>query len=196
MKVIFLDIDGVLNNEKHAHEMLEKVKSGEISEDLCDSRWDLPYEGTLLPLQKIIQETGAIIVLSSTWRLSRKRINQLNEIFKEYNFQISDTTEDGVWIDWLVEMGFDPSKCYHKYANKYDEEYTTDRGAEIMLWLRNHSNVESFVILDDDIADIKPYYTEEHVQTDFYGEALNMECAEKAIKILNKGDYENEIMAL
>ena len=40
----------------------------------------------------------------------------------------------------------------------------------------------------DFVADIEPYYTKEHVKTDFYGDALNMECAEKAIKILNKGN--------
>ena len=188
MKVIFLDIDGVLNSAKHVHELWDKKESGEISKDTYWEINDLPYEGTLKPLQKIIQETGAIIVLSSTWRLSHDRIVKLNTIFSNYNFQISDTTDHTVWVDWLVEMGFDPSKCYHKYANKYGEEYTTDRGAEIMLWLRNHSNVESFVILDDDIADIEPYYTKEHVKTDFYGDALNMECAEKAIKILNKGN--------
>ena len=187
MKVIFLDIDGVLNSAKHIHELWDKKESGEISVDTYWKINDLPYEGTLLPLQKIVQKTGAIIVLSSTWRFSHGKINQLNQIFKDYGFQIADTTDDGVWDSWLVDMGFDFNKCYSKHTNKHGEKYTTDRGAEIMLWLHNHPDVESFVILDDDIADIKPYYTEEHIQTDFYGEALNMECAEKTIKILNKG---------
>ena len=53
-----------------------------------------------------------------------------------------------------------------------------------MLWLNNHPEVTNFVILDDEILDIKMYYPNNYVQTDFYGEALNMECAEKAISIL------------
>ena len=33
MKVIFLDIDGVLNSAKHIHELWDKKESGEISVD-------------------------------------------------------------------------------------------------------------------------------------------------------------------
>ena len=184
MKVIFLDIDGVLNNEKHAKEMFNKVKQGELESDIYYSCWDLPYKDTLLPLQKIIKETGAKIVLSSSWRFSHDRIVKLNTIFSTYGFQVFATTDNGAWISWLEELGFDTTKCHRKYTNKYNEEYTTDRGAEIMLWLNNHPEVTNFVILDDEISDIKMYYPNNYVQTDFYGEALNMECAEKAISIL------------
>lgn len=63
---------------------------------------------------------------------------------------------------------------------------TGDRGAEIGLWLYNHPDVESFVIFDDEDVDITPYFPNNYIKTDFYGEGLNMKLADKAIEILNK----------
>ena len=86
----------------------------------------------------------------------------------------------------LKKLGFDLRKCHSSYTERDTERrYTTDRGAEIAYWLSQHPKVESFVILDDDIVDIKHYYTKEHIQTDFYKDALNMDCAKKAVEILN-----------
>jgi len=186
MKVIFLDIDGVLNSENHAKEMF--ALKDENPQKFYNT-WDLPYEGTLKPLQRIVESTGAVIVLSSTWRLGR--IPLLNKVFKPYGFQIIDRTCYGVSLKKLQELGFDTDKCYDaqyrdfKFNNSCNIN-TYDRGAEIMLWLSEHKDVESFVILDDDWLDIEPYYTKEHVQTDFYNWGLTEELADKAIKILNK----------
>lgn len=187
MKVIFLDIDGVLNSENHVKELKALVEQGKRTEKVF-RRWDLPYKGTLLPLQKIINETGAEIVLSSSWRHNPDRIRKLNNCFRRYGFQITDKTCYGVDLKEVVEMGFDVDKCYsvHDYSNgKPSEKWTSDRGAEIAYWLKQHPEVESFVILDDDVADIDQYYEKQHVWTDFYDWALTFEKAEQAIKILN-----------
>jgi histidinol phosphatase-like enzyme len=53
MKVIFLDIDGVLNSE----EFLKKNKNEAIDRN------------NVSILKKIIDKTGAFIVMSSAWRL-------------------------------------------------------------------------------------------------------------------------------
>jgi len=54
LKIIFLDIDGVLNSLKYDRN--RTVKQGNIDE-------------TRLPLlKKLVDETGALIVLSSSWR--------------------------------------------------------------------------------------------------------------------------------
>ena len=184
MKVIFLDIDGVMNSENHAKELY--ALKDENPEKYYDN-WDLPYEGTIIPLKRIIDTTGAIVVCSSTWRYGR--IPLLNKIFKPYGFQIVDKTCHGVYIKDLIELGFDPKICY-SISDRYDghpsEKWTSDRGAEIAYWLKQHPEVESFVILDDDYADIDQYFEANHVWTDFYDWGLTEEKADEAIKILNK----------
>ena len=82
MKIIFLDIDGVLNSENHGIEMYKQMKAHELDENTYYHTWDLPDEDTLLPLKKIVDATGAKIVLSSSWRLLKGRREQLNKIFK------------------------------------------------------------------------------------------------------------------
>ena len=184
MKVIFLDIDGVLNSENHVKELKALVEQGKRTEKVF-SRWDLPYKGTMLPLKKIIDETGAKIVLSSTWRNIPRRVKQLNSCFKRYGVEIYDKTCRGIYADELEKLGFDLEICHTVYTDPTHRKYTLDRGAEIASWLSEHPEVESFVILDDDVADIDQYYEKQHVWTDFYDWALTFEKAEQAIKILN-----------
>ena len=197
MKVIFLDIDGVLNSENHAKEMYAMMKEGKMTEKKFHKTWDLPYEGTLKPLKRIVDSTGAIIVLSSTWRIGGFKgilVNKLIKCFKPYDLVITDlTTTRGVSLEKLKELGFDSRDCYSicDYADgKPTDKYTDDRGAEIALWLSEHPDVESFVILDDDVADIDQYYKANHVWTDFYDWGLTEEKADKAIAVLNKEDFE------
>ena len=192
MKVIFLDIDGVLNSETHAKEISKLRKAGKATDKDLD-RWDYPYEGTMLPLQKIVKETGAKIVLSSSWRTIDERVKVLENIFKDYDLAIMDKTCYMVLLDDLKKTGFNINKTWDAKYRKRDEwindfykYHTSDRGAEITMWLVDHPDVESFVILDDDYVDIQPYFKEQQVRTDFYGDALTMELANKAIEILNK----------
>ncbi len=191
MKVIFLDIDGVLNSENHAIELHKLVEEGKLDKEKYYATWDLPYKDTILPLKKIIDQTGAVVVLSSSWRLLDSKFKQLNKIFSKYGFQIIDKTCRYVSLAKLQEIGLDPDKCwdaqYRNFnINNWHNSATSDRGAEIAVWLHEHSDVESFVILDDDWADIEPYYTKEHVQTNFYEWGLTEELADQAIEILNK----------
>ena len=187
MKIIFLDIDGVLNSENRFKELKALIEQGKRTEKAL-SRWHLPCKDTLRPLQKIIDETGAKIVLSSSWRRDPDQIRKLNNCFRRYGFQITDKTCRGVYLKEVAEMGFDVDKCHsvHEFSNgEPSEKWTSDRGAEIAYWLKQHPEVESFVILDDDVADIDQYYGKQHVWTDFYDWALTFEKAEQAIKILN-----------
>ena len=121
-KVIFLDIDGVLNDDDYTgikvHE--DKVKL----------------------LAKLVDETGADIIISSSWRYhirqyilkisegeeipqSMKSERLLASLFEKYNLKIS---------------GFTPELSSGPDA----------RPMEIRAWLTNQINIESFVILDDD----------------------------------------------
>lgn len=186
MKVIFLDIDGVMNTEPRMRELYKQWEDGKITRKEYFRLHDAPFDGTILPLKRIVETTGAKIVLSSTWRSTQERIDQLNRCFGEHGFGIFDITCKGVNHSRLKLCGFRPVNCYdHGYEGAHAIT-TYDRGAEIANYLYEHPEVESFVIIDDDDMDIKPYYPDRLVQTDFYSTGLDERHADKAIEILNR----------
>lgn len=166
MKVIFLDIDGVMNNTNHAVEMYNKYQNKEITYTEYNNAviHDYPYNEPLKLLKEIVDKTEAKIVLSSSWRNLRGRIEKLNEIFAPYGYSIIDSTPDRVTLEQLQLCGFAIENSFaYKIAMKYEgtAQYLKkigDRGAEIAWWLYNHPEVESFVILDDDYEDISQYF--------------------------------------
>ena len=89
MKVIFLDIDGVLNNEAHIvkiHELLGKEQYLDLLRKITELPFD--YRSCEL-LQEFIKTTNAEIILSSTWRLKPEAPN----IIKRYaGIEIKDIT--------------------------------------------------------------------------------------------------------
>lgn len=80
VKVLFLDVDGVLNSR----EFFENRESKSICLD--ESRFPL--------LQEIINKTGAKIVLSSTWRYNFDfhSYQQLPQMLAKYKMEIMDFT--------------------------------------------------------------------------------------------------------
>ena len=100
MKVIFLDIDGVLNSAEYDRQRTEK---------------DGNIDTTRLPLLKdLADETKAVIVLSSSWRKLWERDvcqfeegKEINRIFNLYGLEIYDKTpvlgsrktEIGAWLE-------------------------------------------------------------------------------------------------
>ena len=155
MKIIFLDIDGVLNSE-----MYEWSRG----EDRADNRIDLSRVSLL---KDIVSATDAKIVLSSTWRLDWNKSPELcgedgeyiNQCLAQYGLFIIDKTPFNSMID--------------------------DRRREILTWLSSHrGEVESFVILDDINCGWEEL-DRRVVVTDPYGYGLNEEHVKKAIKLLN-----------
>ena len=106
MKVIFLDIDGVLN---------DFTKSGDIWDDT-------PRDIHLRCLKNIVDETGAEIVLSSTWRLFRSTKKIVEDCLAKFDMKLFDITKE-----------------------------LKNRAEEITEWLSRHPEVDRFVILDDEI---------------------------------------------
>lgn len=157
MKIIFLDIDGVLNSEnwyksnKSSTLKIEDEKQKFISDSFDPECWKY--------VEKLISETGAKIVLSSSWRLY-----DLESTVKEY----TGTAFQPI-IDNLIGVtpGF-MSRC---------------RGMEIKLYLRSLSEQpESYVILDDDrdmFESQRPYFVHINDET-----GITENDYKKALKIL------------
>ena len=122
MKVIFLDIDGVLNNY-HTLGMDRYVPKPLIEGDAFHDHLS-PY--CMRALNDIINTTGAKVVVSSTWRYGETN-KRLQALFEAYGFK-------GEVIGSTPSLG--------------DKE----RGYEIQMWLNDNKklNIESFVIIDDD----------------------------------------------
>ena len=100
MKVIFLDIDGVLNTEQTFIDIHNEWKvTGNRRIEIDEFRVQF--------LKRIVEETNAKIVLSSSWKIFYKKENnilipefkaaiQLNEILNKYNLEIYDITPRGI----------------------------------------------------------------------------------------------------
>jgi len=129
-KIIFLDVDGVLN---------------------CDDTWDTEHEegfATLDPtmcdrLASIVNATGAMIVLSSTWRTAKP---------KGYGGWATDPTNEWLCMpkltEWLAERGM----TIHSHTPDLNEgRGGICRGHEISSWFSDHPEFADadFVILDD-----------------------------------------------
>lgn len=189
-KVVFLDIDGVMNDEETILKLIHENPN--INDDDC-LHSDYPSEQHLLQLKKIIDETGADIVLSSSWRIGGWEgimVKIILNCFEWHGLTLKDLTPQGVSFERLQEMGFKPENCYDgryrkEHLNCEYKKKTWDRGAEIASWLYDHPEYTKFVILDDDSVDIKPYYPKQLIHTT-YKKGLTDELTVKAIKILNK----------
>lgn len=85
MKVIFLDVDGVLNSYTFATEMLDAEGVSIYNKDILDDR-------CLACLKQIVQRTGAEIVLSSTWRKTADSRSNLTSQLEKYGLSIHSDT--------------------------------------------------------------------------------------------------------
>ena len=125
MKVIFLDIDGVLNytqwyvSDRNPGNL--DGKEGDI-DPLCADRVNF-----------ICEKTGAKIVLSSDWRISWPHC--------------IDRLEKGGIGQGLV-IGKTPEHMWVEHCGKDFLDYTS-RGSEIDDWLSRHPECDRYVILDD-----------------------------------------------
>lgn len=112
MKIVFLDVDGVLNNKRYIEKCYRR--NGHKPMSMYCTPFD-PYN--LKNLAKIVRKTDAKIVLTSTWRLDDKHMAVLRARLAEYGLQIHDTTDSFIEsgranqiIEWLRN---------HKYIENY-----------------------------------------------------------------------------
>lgn len=148
-KVIFLDIDGVLNashnyvkNWKSQKDWLEfsKKHQAEAEELGITMAFHMPIQYSIGWLNELIEETGAKVVISSTWRGRGAAYMQ-----KVLDFE-------GVVCDVIDETIYNHKQIYEDRVPLYDHfsDYDVLRGEQIKLWLSQHPEVKKYVILDDD----------------------------------------------
>ena len=79
MNIIFLDVDGVLNNLRDAEIHYEKTHK-----PLVGTEWPFSEE-SMKVLRRIVIETDSKIVISSSWRVSKEGRRVLKVELKKYD---------------------------------------------------------------------------------------------------------------
>ena len=153
MKVVFLDIDGVLNSYQYLSRT--SMEDAGIYDELDPQKVDL--------LQKLVVQTGASIVLSSSWRESFENMMPLDYVARSLLAVLKEHS--------LSIYGMTPL-------------LKGQRDGEIRQWLACHSEVDSFVVLDDEHYNWKEL--EAHwVKTSYYV-GLTEQNLQQAVDILNR----------
>lgn len=130
MKVIFLDVDGVLNCARY-------FKTRETPRDLKPK--DIDPERVLI-LHRILEATGAKVVVSSSWRFDEESLALVKEASAPHFLDVTP-----------------------RHAR------FEDRHAEIREWLGAHPEVEKYAILDDD-ACAGVGHVDNFFKTEWYGD--------------------------
>ena len=175
MKVIFLDIDGVMNSTEEMIALYNQYGSS------IDNTLPSPTKCKLL--KQLVDETGAKVVLSSSWRLSLNAIQKLIDLFEPYNLALSGFTCHEVESKKFKNTLYEDIKPKYQHNMSNFGTYIEDRGAEIAAWLLDHPKVSNFVILDDEDSDIKAWFPNNLVKTDLLNGLTEKEVLE-CIKIL------------
>ncbi len=165
-KIIFLDIDGVLVNREA--QMRPRPNGGPAR----------AHEACVAALNHILRQTGALIVVSSTWRAHG--FNGLCSIFESWGIQ----TPWGFTPDLAGRAKPHPLPVPLPEGEGQSDKDNYIRGDEIQTWINcNLDLVGNFVILDDDkdMKQLLPWL----VKTDS-AIGLTMADAERAIKMLNE----------
>lgn len=151
MKVVFLDVDGVLNNLNYAMEIGKGIAENKLilkenpKKGMSMINKLYPHVGntydyfdpdSVKAFNAIMEKTDAMVVVSSAWR-KMHTLDELREHFLKNGMKCEDRVIDitprnlkGIW----------------------------HRGGEIDHWLKEHPEVTHFVILDDnsDMGDHMP----------------------------------------
>ena len=157
MKLLFLDVDGVLNSKSFLQENTHSHK-------MMGSMLNMKQVGMVVD---ILERTEASLVLSSTWRIIAEGRKAINDAFGSIKSHIRL-----------------PIPCTPTYDPDSDQSFKC-RGEEIDSYLRRLKTWPShYVILDDD-HDFLPHQKTFLVNTS-WETGLLAEHAEQAIAILNK----------
>lgn len=168
MKVIFLDVDGVLNSNEVFKKRYEYFQKHNVLLSVFD-------EALVERLSEIVSATGAKVVLSSgcrsDWKngvdnLELERSKELQELFNKYGIEV---------------VGITP--CIPR-TYQQDEKYTSWRENEIKYYLDTHPDIECFCVIDDESFDLQSL--EEYLVKTSKQYGLQEEHVEKAIKLLKK----------
>jgi hypothetical protein len=160
MKVLFLDIDGVLNG----HDWDDEAKS-------CNIRRECVKH-----LNRVVSETGCRIVVSSSWRYMVHG-GQMTLTGFWYMLRTHGLTGHGSQV--IIDV-----------TRKDDEPVNPDdlfeRGRQVGEWLSEHQGIEAFVAVDDEDLGFSEYDIQAVITDGAVG--LTDADADRLIAMLGRAD--------
>ena len=161
-KVIFLDIDGVLNSNFWNEDHQKEISDGKY----------IDTEKVKL-LAKLVNRSDASIILHSGWRFWFD--SDLKPMRPEAGYLESLLGDEGISV-----AGMTPDLTTEEIRKT--KKFSKVKADEILMWLKNHPDVHSWVVLDD--LELHNAEIEQHqVKTDAEHGLLETDV-EKALEIL------------
>lgn len=139
MKIIFLDIDGVLNcQEAYINGFCKRTDN--YGQDF--------YPPSMNLLNQLIEETNAKIVISSTWRKSGLEVMQEMWKHRKMAGEVIDVTPRLFYID----------ETHYRIPRGIEiDAWLDNKGFSHIFWSKEHqkeyldkSEIENYIIIDDD----------------------------------------------
>ena len=162
-RIIFLDIDGVLNT---------KWWYTQMNRNTPKDKYGYAFDPKAVAnLKRIVEETGADIVISSSWKSFG--FSELEEMWTDRGLpgKLIGITPNSVSDELLLEADIDSIELFHI------------RGEEIKEWLTKHGKQVSHYAIIDDMDNMLPEQQPHFVHTN-PEVGITKEDAEKAIEIL------------
>lgn len=143
MKVIFLDIDGVLNSEDLARKRIADFRGWN---DTTNTKfYDFIDENAVKLISDLCEQYNIKLVISSSWRLSTLE-KTIDDFSSDYMLLLHPLVPFIIGITPRVESQI--------------------RGEEIAIYLQQNSNITDYCIIDD--SDMLKEQTSNFVQTSFW----------------------------
>lgn len=164
IKVVFLDIDGVLNsyfwNDSHQRD----ISDGTLFD-----------EEKIKLLARLVNNTNSKIILHSGWRIWFN--SEIKPVCKKAQKLLDLLSYEGLTIDGLT-----PDLTTKEIRKT--KKFSLVKAEEILSWLKSHNDVSGWVVLDD--LDLHNEQIERHQVKPDQTIGLTVENIEEAEKILFK----------
>jgi len=129
MKIIFLDIDGVLNSNFWNNNHQKEISDGTL---IDEEKVEL--------LSKLTREMDAKVILHSGWKYwfdndmnpLRREAKKLKNLLEKYGIEI-----EGMTPDLATE------------EIRRTKKFSLVKADEILLWLSEHTQVDKWIVIDD-----------------------------------------------
>lgn len=142
MRVLFLDVDGVINKQS---DFTPETGTYALNRGMCDMLADW------------LEKNDVSVVLSSTWRKHDDHVLYLREFAPRItNRFLDDYRTPDLWHEL-------PEDAYRGFIRQY-----LGRGQEIKIWIERQAfRIDQYFILDDD-GDFSPEQRKSFVQTSYH----------------------------
>lgn len=171
MRVLFLDIDGVLNSNFWNNRHQREISDGTLID-----------EEKVKILAQLVRRANATIILHSGWRSWFD--SELKPLRTESQRLVDMLAKEGLSIE-----GMTPDLTTEEIRKT--KTFSKVKAEEILLWLKLHDNVAGWVVLDD--LDLHNALVELHQVKTNPTIGLSIEDIEKAERIMQGvNDLDND----